>query len=161
MCVHPGSFVIVFVSILYWLAFITGGNDFSCSLRFVFMAMNALRSLALWSIGYVLMLGTHNGRDVNERYFLPLSCSLHNLSPSIHQRRNNRIHRRKNIPLQVLSPFHFVHARFGTVCLICVVPVLLLALYSYPSHLFFSPSRRPSPSSKAHCIVPSSVLLSR
>jgi len=47
------------------------------------------------------MVGANDGCDVDERYFLAQSRRLHNLSPSLHKRHNPRIHRRKNLPIQV------------------------------------------------------------
>jgi hypothetical protein len=53
----------------------------------------------------LLMVGSYYGCDVNERYFLSQSRGLYNLSPSLHKRHNSRIHRRKNLPIQV-PPSH-------------------------------------------------------
>jgi hypothetical protein len=52
----------------------------------------------------LLIVGSYYGCDVNERYFLSQSRRLHNMSPSLHKRHNPRIHRRKNLPIQVTPP---------------------------------------------------------
>ena len=61
--------------------------------------------------GLELMVGSYYSCHVNERYFLAQSRRLHNLSPSLHKRHNPRVHRRKNLPIQVPPPHSHLPSR--------------------------------------------------